>query len=149
MSVPPKRKRLSPRGSKQKGDKFERELAAYIAEATGLQCERAPLSGGGVVGLFAGGADLIGTPGIHVEAKRCEAFKFESWLAQCMASITKLNAPEAPVIVARKSRMPIGEARVQLPLDFFLTLYRAWLIQEGYVRPADHRPQAGGRPAPL
>ena len=50
---------------KRKGDAYERELAAYINDATGLNCSRAPLSGGGKVGMH-GTADLIGTPALEI-----------------------------------------------------------------------------------
>ena len=53
---------MTGRAMKAKGDKYERELAAYINEATGLQSFRAPLSGGGHVNMV-GGADLLGTVG--------------------------------------------------------------------------------------
>lgn len=64
--------KLTAKGSKAKGDKFERDLAAEFSKSTGLYCQRAPLSGGGALGILAGGgADILGTPGLHIEAKRC------------------------------------------------------------------------------
>ncbi len=128
-------KRVSMKGLKAKGDKFERELAAHISTHTGLVCERAPLSGGGVIGQLSGGADLIGTPGLHVEAKRVERLNFLEALAQAERAIEKQGAPEVPVVVNRRNRMATGDALVVLRLDAFLALYNAWLQAQGHKRP--------------
>jgi hypothetical protein len=98
----PKRKRLSARGAKQKGDNYERELAAHLSQATGLRIERAPLSGGGKVGM-AGGADLLGTPGMFVEAKRVEKLNVREALAQAERNIGLSGSQERPVVITRKS----------------------------------------------
>lgn len=128
-----KKKKISMRGLKAKGDRYERELAAYITQHTGIHCERAPLSGGGVIGQLSGGADLLGTPGLHVEAKRVERLNFLEAMRQAEAAIEAGNAPEAPVIVNRRNNMATGESIVALRLDAFLTLYVGWLRDEGYL----------------
>lgn len=127
------KKKISMKGLKAKGDRFECELAAHISDTTGLVCERAPLSGGGVIGQLSGGADLMGTPGLHVEAKRAERLNFMDALAQAERSIAKQGAPEAPVVINRRNRMETGESYVLMRLDPFLALYDAWLKQEGYL----------------
>ena len=75
---------------KVKGDKYERELAAHINDATGLNSSRAPLSGGGKVGMH-GTADLIGTPALFIEAKRVERLNFHDAMRQ--AEITSRSSP--------------------------------------------------------
>ena len=125
---------MKPTYRKAKGDKYERELARFLATCTGLVIERAPLSGGGVIGQLSGGADLMGTPGLHVEAKRCERYLFEEWLRQTDAAISKTHAPERPVIMARKNGMRTEDSLVVLRLGHFADLYLAWLRHEGYVR---------------
>ena len=122
---------------KNKGDNYERELAKYfndqVFEGRDI-CGRAPLSGGGFVGL-SGGADLIGTTGLFVEAKRVERLNFLDALRQAERNIIKTHAPEAPFVVNRRNRMTTGESLVLMRLDGFLPFYRAWLTQEGYLKP--------------
>lgn len=133
--TPPKTKRISMRGLKAKGDKFERELAAHINLRTNLTSSRAPLSGGGAIGQLSGGSDLLGTPGVHVEAKRVERLNVMDAIKQAETSLRKMNAPEAPVVVNRRNLMTTGESLVTMRLDAWLELYKAWLIQEGYLKP--------------
>ena len=59
---------------KRKGDKYEVDLAKWFNENifNEERCQRAPLSGGGKIGLQAGGADILGTPDVFIEAKRVE-----------------------------------------------------------------------------
>lgn len=130
----PKRKRPSIKTIKAKGDRYERELAAHITQRTGLHCERAPLSGGGVIGQLAGGADLLGTPGLHVEAKRVERLNFLEAMRQAESAIIAGNAPEAPIVINRRNNMATGESIIAMRLDAFLTLYLGWLRDEGYVK---------------
>ncbi len=119
---------------KTKGDNYERELAAYLNQEAYEgrdQCGRAPLSGGGFVGL-SGGADLIGTIGLFVEAKRVEKLNFMEALRQAERNAEKTNSPEAPIVVNRRNRMTTGESLVLMRLDSFMHFYRAWLRVQGY-----------------
>jgi len=129
-----KKPRISMKGLKAKGDKFERELAKHMATATGLVIERAPLSGGGCIGQLSGGADLIGTTGLHIEAKRVEKLNFLDAMRQAERSIEKQNAPEFPVVVNRRNHMALGESVVAMRLDQFLVLYSGWLANEGITK---------------
>lgn len=130
---PTKIKRSNGRSMKAKGDLYERELAAYISEQTGITAGRAPLSGGGKVGL-AGGADLIGTPGLFVEAKRVERLSFREALSQAELNIKKTRSPEAPIVITRRNRESTGDSLVVMRLDSFLEIYRSHLLASGYVR---------------
>lgn len=118
--------------SKRKGDTYERELAAYINEATGLSAFRAPLSGGGKVGM-SGGADILGTPNLFIEAKRVERLNFHDALRQAERNIDKTKSPDAAVVINRKNRMQTGDSLCLLRLDDFLRYYRAYLLQEGFI----------------
>jgi hypothetical protein len=118
---------------KRKGDAYERELAAYINDATGLNCSRAPLSGGGKVGMH-GTADLIGTPALFVEAKRVERLNFHDALRQAETNISKTNSMCMPLVVNRRSRMKTGESLCLLRLDDLLKLYRCYLVLNGYTK---------------
>ena len=81
---------------KRKGDGYERELAHWLNTNVYKEerCERAPLSGGGSVNMAAGGADLLGTPGIFVEAKRVEKLPWRDALAQAERNSALLSAQE-------------------------------------------------------
>ena len=126
--------RKNGRGMKHKGDGYEREVAAHIAAVTGLPCARAPLSGGGVIGQFHGGADINGTPGLHVETKRAERLRPHEWMRQAEKAIEATGAPEVPVIVTRQNRQPTDDSLVVLRLSSFLPIYQGWLREQGYVK---------------
>ena len=125
---------------KTKGDNYERELAAYINEKTGIKSFRAPLSGGGNVGM-SGGADLLGTPELFVEAKRVERLNFHDALRQAERNIEKTESPDAPIIINRKNRMPTGDSLCLLRLDDFLKFYKAYLKQKGFIDTTDAQPR--------
>jgi hypothetical protein len=119
---------MSPRGSKQKGSAYERELAAYMNENVGLKSRRALLSGGG---RNDGGADLDGTPSIHGEAKRTERFQPYEAMKQAEASITKAGSKVFPVVFTRRNRMTTGESLVVMRMDDWLKFYAAFLAGAG------------------
>ena len=129
---------------KTKGDNYERELAAWLNENVydgRTQCGRAPLSGGGFVGL-SGGADLIGTPGLFVEAKRVEKLNFMEALRQAEGNIIKTHSPEAAIVINRRNRMTTGESLILMRLDRFSEFYKSWLIMQGHTKaePISDRP---------
>ena len=116
---------------KNKGDNYERELAAYITKHTGLDSFRAPLSGGGNLTSH-GGADLIGTPYLFVEAKRVERLNFHDALAQAERNQHMSGAHEdAPIVINRRNRMSTGDSLCLLRLDAFLFFYEYFLKREG------------------
>ena len=123
---------MSGRRHKQKGDAYERELASYINDITGLQSFRAPLSGGGKVGMV-GGADLLGTPDVFVEAKRVERLNFHDAMRQAETNIDKTKSDASPIVINRKSRMKTGDSLCLLRLDDLLKFYRSYLKEKGYV----------------
>jgi len=125
---------------KTKGDNYERELAAYINEKTGIESFRAPLSGGGHVGM-SGGADLLGVPELFVEAKRVERLNFHDALRQAERNIDKTRSPDAPIVINRKNRMPTGDSLCLLRLDDFLKFYKAYLKQQGFIDNPDAQPR--------
>ncbi len=129
---------LKPRGAKAKGDKFERELAAWLNEHVYQreQCSRAPLSGGGNIGIV-GGADLIGTPGLFVEAKRVEKLSFPAALEQAERNQSLTNSPESPIVINRRNQQATSDSYVFMRLDQFSTFYRLALIQLGYLKNQD------------
>ncbi len=124
---------MSGRGMKQKGDKYERELAAYINEHTSLNSFRAPLSGGGHVGL-SGGADILGAPDLFIEAKRVERLNFHDAMRQAETNIEKTESKDVPIVINRKNNMKTGDSLCLIRLDAFLVFYRSFLREGGFVK---------------
>lgn len=123
---------------KAKGDAYERELAHYLADALGISViSRAPLSGGGRNVTGGGSADLVGLPGVWVEAKRTERFSPYAALEQADRGRLASNCPDFPLIVSRRNRMRTGESLAVLRLDDLIPLLRAWLRQEGFIKDDD------------
>jgi len=121
--------------SKNKGDGYERELAAHfndVLHAGSPRVCRTPLSGGGRSLLGGGQADLTGTPGIWVEAKRTEAFRPLEALRQAERGIAAAQCPDSPVIINRRNRSTTGDSLVVMRLSSWMTLYRAYLLSQGY-----------------
>ena len=116
-----------------KGSNFERELARFLNDYVygKTLCHRAPLSGGGHI-LATGGADLTGTPGLFIEAKRTERLAFPAALAQAEANAAVIQSPEHPIVINRRNRQYIEDAYTLLRLKDFLAFYHAWLQVNGF-----------------
>jgi hypothetical protein len=98
--------------SRAKGAAGERELAAYLRDR-GYEARRGQ--------QFAGGPDspdVIGIPGIHVEAKRCERGSLYDWLDQACADA---GPSSLPLVCHRKNRR---DWVAILKLDDFLTILK-------------------------
>jgi len=133
---------LKPRGAKQKGDKYERELAAYFNQHVfdGRDVVfRAPLSGGGSINFEGGGADLNGTQDLFVEAKRVEKLNIRDALRQAESNLVKrdMTALEMPVVINRRNGETTGQSVVSLRLDDFLCLYRHHLAKTGHLKDSE------------
>jgi hypothetical protein len=127
---------LSPRGGKAKGSSYERELAAYMNVHVGLSARRALLSGGG---RNDGGADLDGTPLIHIEAKRTETFAPYAAIQQAEESIKRGARLAIPVVMQRRNNVPTGKGLVVMRMDDWLKLYAAFLREQGVtLHPGDN-----------
>jgi len=123
---------------KNKGDGYERELAAHFNEALygGLpRIFRAPLSGGGRSLLGGGQADLTGTPEVWVEAKRTEKFSPLEAMRQAERGIAAANSPDFPVVINRRNHTKTGDSLVVMRLDDWLALYRLYLEGRGHQLP--------------
>ena len=99
---------------------------------TGLKCFRAPLSGGGNVGM-AGGA-TSSAPALFIEAKRVERLNFHDAMRQAVKNIDITQSANVPMVINRKNRMNTGESLCLLRIDNFLKFYRAYLQQEGLTK---------------
>lgn len=118
---------------KRKGDAYERELAKYLNDNVygKEQAFRAPLSGGGTHNLHHGGADLVGTIGLFVEAKRTERLNIRDALRQAHRNKSESNAPELPVVITRRNKEPTGQSIVAMHFDDFIKFYIGYLQNNG------------------
>lgn len=100
--------------SRQKGAKFERTLANKLKEY-GYDCRRGQQYCGAN-----GDADVIGLPGIHIEAKAVERLNIYDAMAQ---SKHDAKEGEIPVVIHKKNRCNI---LVTMELPEFMAIYREW-----------------------
>lgn len=101
--------------SREKGKRFERKLASILKKDYGYDCRRGQQYCGAN-----GDADVIGLPGIHIEAKHQKKMQLYDWINQA-----KRDAKDGllPVVFHKKNDC---EILVSMPLDVFMTIYREW-----------------------
>jgi hypothetical protein len=102
--------------SKQKGARFERTLASrfrdygYNARRTAQYC-----------GNTGDASDVVGLPGIHIEAKHQERMQLYDWMAQ--AKRDAAGKGNLPAVFHKKNN---AEILVTMELDTFMKLYREY-----------------------
>ena len=105
-----------PVNSKQKGARFERVLASklreygYSARRTAQYC-----------GKTGDASDVVGLPGIHIEAKHQERMQLYDWIAQ--AKRDSAGTKSLPAVFHKKNNAAI---LVTMELDDFMKIYREW-----------------------
>lgn len=100
--------------SRDKGARFERELAKVL-KSYGYDCRRGQQYCGAN-----GDADVVGLPGIHIEAKHVERLNIYDAMAQ---AIRDCRAHELPAVFHRKNYC---ETLVTMRLKDWIELYREW-----------------------
>lgn len=98
--------------SRQKGARFERTLAGKLRDY-GYDCRRGQQYSGAN-----GDADVIGLPGIHIEAKAVERLNLYDAMAQ---SKHDARPGEIPVVMHKKNNCNI---LVTMELPAFMELYK-------------------------
>ena len=107
-----------PVNSKAKGARYERELASkfreqgYDARRTAQYC-----------GNTGDASDVVGLPGIHVEAKHQERMSLYEWIAQAVRDAEAGGKGNLPAVFHRKNN---AETLVTMRLDDWFRLYREW-----------------------
>lgn len=102
--------------SKQKGARFERTLASkfreygYDARRTAQYC-----------GNTGDAADVVGLPGIHIEAKHQETMRLYEWISQ--AKRDAAGKGNLPAVFHKKNN---AEILVTMTLEDWMNLYREW-----------------------
>lgn len=100
--------------SRQKGARFERTLAAALRDY-GYECRRGQQYCGAN-----GDADVIGLPGIHIEAKHQERMSLYDWMEQAKRDARQ---DELPAVFHKKNN---AEILVSMELADWIKLYREW-----------------------
>ncbi len=104
--------------SKQKGARFERTLAGrfkdygYDARRTAQYC-----------GNTGDASDVVGLPGLHIEAKHQETMRLYDWIAQAKRDATANGKGSLPVVFHKKNN---AEILVTMELDDFMQIYKEW-----------------------
>lgn len=102
--------------SKQKGARFERHLASkfreygYEARRTAQYC-----------GNTGEASDVVGLPGIHIEAKHQETMRLYEWISQ--AKRDAAGTGRLPAVFHKKNN---AEILVTMSFDDWMQLYREW-----------------------
>lgn len=103
--------------SKQKGARFERQLASMFREFGYADARRTAQ----YCGNTGDASDVVGLAGIHVEAKSHETMRLYDWMAQ--AKRDSENTGNMPAVFHKKSRADI---LVTMTMDDWMRLYEAY-----------------------
>lgn len=103
--------------SKQKGARFERTLAGLFRDYGYADARRTAQ----YCGNTGDASDVVGLPGIHIEAKHQEQMKLYDWMDQ--AKRDSEGTGNLPVVFHKKNN---HEILVSMPLYVFMELYREW-----------------------
>lgn len=109
---------MSGRFSKEKGKRFERELARAL-RSYGYEARRSAQYNG----KTGEAADLLGMPGLHIEAKHCEKMRLYDWYDQAKRDAS--GTGYIPIVVHRQNNK---ETLVTMSLEHFITIYREWEV---------------------
>ena len=102
--------------SKAKGARFERTLAGRLREY-GYDTRRTAQ----YCGKSGDASDVVGLPGLHIEAKHQERMSLYEWMAQ--AKRDSSGTGRLPAVFHKKNNAAI---LVTMELEDFMNLYREW-----------------------
>lgn len=102
--------------SKQKGARFERKLAAILRDY-GYKTRRTAQ----YCGNTGDASDVVGLPGLHIEAKHQERMNLYEWMSQ--AKRDSEGTGRLPAVFHKKNN---AEILVTMRLDDFMNIYREW-----------------------
>lgn len=100
--------------SREKGKRYERHVASLF-KAEGYDARRGQQFCGAN-----GDADVIGVPGIHIEAKHQETMRLYDWMSQSKADARE---GEIPIVIHRKNN---SADLVTMEFGDWIRLYREW-----------------------
>lgn len=105
--------------SKQKGARFERLLAGLFREHGYSDARRTAQ----YCGNTGDASDVVGLPGIHVEAKHAETMRLYEWIAQAVRDAAANGKGNLPAVFHKKNN---AEILVTMRLEDWFNLYREW-----------------------
>jgi Holliday junction resolvase len=105
--------------SKQKGARFERLLASKFREHGYSDSRRTAQ----YCGNTGDASDVVGLPGIHVEAKHQETMRLYEWMSQAKRDAEAGGENRLPAVFHKKNN---AEILVTMTLDDWMNLYREW-----------------------
>ena len=115
-----------PVNSKAKGARFERQLAAKFREYGYTDSRRTAQ----YCGNTGDASDVVGLPGIHIEAKHQEQMRLYDWIDQ--AKRDSNGTDKFPVVFHKKNN---HEILVTMRFDDFMNVYKEFhasmFLQEG------------------
>lgn len=103
--------------SKEKGKRFERELANIFKEYGYDDARRTAQ----YCGNTGDASDVVGLPGIHIEAKHQETMRLYEWMEQAARDANASGENVIPVVFHKKNR---GDILVTMTLDDWMKLYK-------------------------
>ena len=98
--------------SKDKGKRFEREIANYLKEH-GYDARRSAQ----YCGNTGDAADVVGLPGFHIECKHQEKMHLYDWMEQAVRDSAKSG--DTPIVIHKQNRK---ETLVTIRLDDFMNI---------------------------
>lgn len=105
--------------SRAKGARFERELAKALI-AHGYDEARRTAQYCGNTG---DASDVVGLPGLHIEAKHCEQMRLYDWIAQAVRDAEANGSGNLPAVFHKKN---YADVLVTMRLDDFMQIYKEW-----------------------
>lgn len=105
--------------SKQKGARFEREVASKLREYGYSDSRRTAQ----FCGNTGDASDVLGLPGIHIEAKHQETMRLYDWMAQAKRDAEAGGKGNLPAVFHRKNN---AEILVTMELKDWIEIYREY-----------------------
>ncbi len=105
--------------SKQKGTRFERSLASKFKDYGYTEARRTAQ----YCGNTGDASDVVGLPGIHVEAKHQERMQLYDWMEQAKRDAEAGGEGKLPVVFHKKNN---AEILVTMRFDDFMGIYKEW-----------------------
>ena len=105
--------------SKQKGARFERLLASKLRDHGYSQARRTAQ----YCGNSGDASDVVGLPGLHIEAKHQEAMRLYEWMDQAIRDAKAGGENRLPTVFHKKNNADI---LVTMRLDDFMQIYKEY-----------------------
>ena len=114
--------------SKQKGARFERQLASKFREYGYIDSRRTAQ----YCGNTGDASDVVGLPGIHVEAKHQEKMHLYDWMDQAKRDAEAGGVEKLPAVFHKKNN---HEILVTMTLDDWMKIFKEYesgmVLKEG------------------